>query len=881
MKKFIKKYMVWSALPFLAASCADDLTQEYPVYKPSDVEAMEIAMDYAPLKTYVNSNLKLGLAVKAEDYNKRQGNYVLANSNFTEITPVEGMAHGDCVSASGSLNFSALNNLVSSAKNEGVDVFGVALAWNINNNNDYLEESCFYEKVSTEVDPDAPGEVTEFVGNGNLNAGNTDGWSGNDKVAFDIKADPVDLVGNGGFDEALSGWSKGGSESIAIGTDPDDGTNKCLVVDCGTTAETDSWKKSIPYMLTSSMITSSRYTIRVKVKGSADLTDGIQITAVYSTSENKNEWGSSADVNYLSNKNVSKAWEELQWDYTANFPVDNINFLVGKNTGTMYFDDFSVEGIDNRIVYNCGDDVAQPSDKQAVYTFDKNKLRVNKEYTVKVKAKGNGHIQLVPANSSKADLVQDALDTKELSEDWAEYTWTFTAQNVYDQVKFLVGDCTGEVYFDDLSVKGEGPAAPPSATQWVNIVSNSDCEGDDSQNYVVRIKGNADGPATFADGGHEGKCIKIKVAAKESQAWDNQFFITLPAYKGKFDGQKKVKFRFWAKADAANKITLQTHVKPGEYKGGFGSDFTPTTEWKQYEMTSAIADGGHTITMNLNDGDGIANTYYFDDIEVLIEKPAGELPDDAKGKNLTEAMSKWVKDIMEATDGYVKAWNVVNQPLADNKVLNEDGYYPLHNEDEGLDGGFIWQRYMGDENYVRVAAKSARENFKGDASALKLFVNEKGLENYLDKKRLESLLYWIDRWEKDGVTKIDGIGAEMHVACYQNAVVKKTQEDAITDMFNKLKATGKLVRISGLDLSYVNENGETVKSSGMSAAQHKELADFYKFIINSYLTIIPAEQQYGITQWNAVDSDTANGLWDSQYVRKAEFTGFADGLSEK
>ena len=71
--------------------------------------------------------------------------------------------------------------------------------------------------------------------------------------------------------------------------------------------------------------------------------------------------------------------------------------------------------------------------------------------------------------------------------------------------------------------------------------------------------------------------------------------------------------------------------------------------------------------------------------------------------------------------------------------------------------------------------------------------------------------------------------------------------------------------------------------------QHHAMADYYKWIIQQYLTIIPANQQWGITQWCATDSPAGSGwranspvgLWDIDYYRKHTYAGFADGLSGK
>ena len=67
------------------------------------------------------------------------------------------------------------------------------------------------------------------------------------------------------------------------------------------------------------------------------------------------------------------------------------------------------------------------------------------------------------------------------------------------------------------------------------------------------------------------------------------------------------------------------------------------------------------------------------------------------------------------------------------------------------------------------------------------------------------------------------------------------------------------------------------------------MADYYHFIVQKYLEIVPPAQQYGITQWALQDSPENSGwrkgepigLWDANYHRKPAYGGFADALQGK
>ena len=115
---------------------------------------------------------------------------------------------------------------------------------------------------------------------------------------------------------------------------------------------------------------------------------------------------------------------------------------------------------------------------------------------------------------------------------------------------------------------------------------------------------------------------------------------------------------------------------------------------------------------------------------------------------------------------------------------------------------------------------------------------------------------------------------------------KKKQEECVVNMLKIMSETGKLVRISELDMGYVDKDGNSLKTTQLTEEQHKAMAKFYTFIVEKYLEIVPAAQQYGICQWCLTDSPEDSswrkgepvGLWDRSYNRKHTYGGFADGL---
>lgn len=271
------------------------------------------------------------------------------------------------------------------------------------------------------------------------------------------------------------------------------------------------------------------------------------------------------------------------------------------------------------------------------------------------------------------------------------------------------------------------------------------------------------------------------------------------------------------------------------------------------------------------------------------------LTDEEKKSLLTDAMGKWIDGMMEATDGYVTSWDVVNEALS-GADKDGDGKYDLQSAKRGnvsaddAKNNFYWQDYLGDIDYVRTAVAAARKSFaahNGDPEKLKLFINDYNLESdWDDNGKLKSLIQWIKDWEADGVTKIDGIASQMHISCYADPVKQESVKNHIVKMLELMKKSEKLCKISELDMGYVDAAGNKVTYDQVTEEQHKEMRDLYTFVLQQYFKIIPIDKQYGITQWCATDSPKDSGwrhgeptgLWDLNYLRKHTYAGFAVGL---
>ena len=293
-------------------------------------------------------------------------------------------------------------------------------------------------------------------------------------------------------------------------------------------------------------------------------------------------------------------------------------------------------------------------------------------------------------------------------------------------------------------------------------------------------------------------------------------------------------------------------------------------------------------------------------IKKIVKTNSIPLTPKEKSDTLTWAMNKWISGMMQATGGKVKAWDLINEAISGGGNVN--GFYALQTEatSEHNPQDFYWQDYFTPEMYGPIVEKAARDAYAAvegtNPADLKLFINDYNLESDWDNnQKVKSLVYWIGVWEKKGQelgwnTKIDGIGSQMHISYYENPQTLESKKKAIQNMLKIMVESKKLVRISEIDMGYVDKDGKDVTTAQLEklpiderVAKEKAMAEYYKWIIEQYFEIVPVDQQYGICQWCLTDSPTDSGwrpgqpvgLWNLNYQRKPAYGGFADGLANK
>ena len=384
--------------------------------------------------------------------------------------------------------------------------------------------------------------------------------------------------------------------------------------------------------------------------------------------------------------------------------------------------------------------------------------------------------------------------------------------------------------------------------------------------------------------------LNIHCTKKNTNSWDVQFLAMENILA---DVGKTYKMTMTVKGSKNGKL----HSKLGDWNNGQYPDIPFTTEWK--EVTAEYKAVVSNNFFMLQCGDFVGDIYIKD---IKFEGYQGKSIPQTKEEmhdTLVYAMDKWIKGMMDACGGRVKAWDLVNEAIGGGgndgsgfyTLQHSEQYNPNGNPNATWDVGgdaFYWQDYMGDLEYVRQACRLARKYGPED---IVLFINDYNLESDWDgNKKVRSLVNWIKKWESDGVTKIDGIGTQMHISCFESNSILNNIKKHITQMFEIMAKSGKLCRVSEMDMGYVrgtNRWGSSVKTDQLTEAEHKKMADFYEWIIKEYLRIIPPAQQWGICQWCTTDAPSNSGwrggepvgIWDLKYNRKHAYAGFVRGLN--
>lgn len=566
------------------------------------------------------------------------------------------------------------------------------------------------------------------------------------------------------------------------------------------------------------------------------------------------------------------------------------------------------------LIITSGEPKANPWDYEIYYDLDE-PLKAGKTYEISLNVRGtnSGTIDFWPGKKDGSDT-QYGAGSFIVSKSAVDNSFSFTPKKDMDRMRFCFGKVGGTLYFDNFVLKEKGSNQ--------NIVVNSTFDENDISHWTkvswVNISykiGNVAGAAaveaenevskqTYKDGkfpyyqmGCAPEIINGSMHFVPTGDWSQFFCLQGLALKS---GDYAVDVEIKSTKAGSIKMTVQNGW------GGDAESFTGSVALKEGWTTSRFK-------MTLEQGgnyDFILKPETFDatldlksiSVKKIVKMNAIPLTPQEKSDTLTWAMNKWVSGMMQATEGKVKSWDLINEAISGGGNVN--GFYALQTAGENSENDFFWQDYFTPEMYGPIVEKAARDAYAAvegtNPADLKLFINDYNLESDWDNnQKVKSLVYWIGVWEKKGKelgynTKIDGIGSQMHISYYENPQTLESKKKGIQNMLKIMAETGKLVRISELDMGYVDANGNDVTTAQLEklpieerVAKEKAMAEYYKWIIEQYFAIVPVSQQYGICQWCLTDAPADSGwrkgqpvgLWNLNYQRKPAYGGFAEGLS--
>ena len=563
------------------------------------------------------------------------------------------------------------------------------------------------------------------------------------------------------------------------------------------------------------------------------------------------------------------------------------------------------------LIITSGDPKANTWDYEIYYDLDE-PLKAGKTYEISLNVRGTnpGTIDFWPGKKD-GSATQYGAGSFTVAESAVDNSFSFTPNADIDRMRFCFGKIGGTLYFDNFVLKEKGSDH--------NIAVNSTFDEDDISHWTkvpwVEISykiGNVAGAAaveienevherTYTDGpfpffamGCEPPVVNGAIHFVPTGDWSQFFVMSGGENKLSEEGNYVVYLDITSSKDASGvELTMQNGW------GGSAQAITvsvPVSAGRQTVKLPMpnIVGGDYDIILKPQTADATLDVHSVKVCQVKKSNTKPLTPEEKK-EALTPVLQDWIYGMMEATEGKVKAWDVVNEAIS-GEDKDGDGFYDLQSATRGTvtpddaKNNFYWQDYLGDIEYVRTAVAAARKGFAdagGKSEELKLFINDYNLETAYDQnKKLKSLIHWIEEWEKDDVTKIDGIGSQMHITYSMDPDKQKKNEEAYENMLRLMVDSHKLVRISELDMGLEDKNGNLVNTTDMTEEQHKAMRAYYEFIVKKYLEIVPENQQWGICQWCATDSPANSGwraglpvgLWDLDYYCKHTYGGFAAGL---
>lgn len=345
------------------------------------------------------------------------------------------------------------------------------------------------------------------------------------------------------------------------------------------------------------------------------------------------------------------------------------------------------------------------------------------------------------------------------------------------------------------------------------------------------------------------------------------------------DSLAKYTITFWARCDRGTSYFTLNFSGNSKIEGPSNGRFSVEAgKWKKIVVECQSAPGETKGYLQINNTK--AASFYIQKVQVGYY-PDNHRPQTAQEKTdtINYALQTWCDGLMRVNQGRITSFDLIDEAI-DDKAELENGMLDLkHSTDK-----FFWQDVIGSENYapkVSKVASTAYAEHGGDPAALRFFISESGLDN---QQKFESLKYWIGIWDAKGA-KIDGINAKLNLSYSEDAATQEANKEKLDNLLTNLATTGKLIRLSNFDITYKDADGLNVPAKTITEEQRQRLADYYGYVIKSYMAKIPHDKQAGLCKGNLADTSDPVGLWSvdtkKDWVRTATYKAFCDALSGK
>ncbi|WP_215224618.1 endo-1,4-beta-xylanase [Echinicola shivajiensis] len=511
-----------------------------------------------------------------------------------------------------------------------------------------------------------------------------------------------------------------------------------------------------------------------------------------------------------------------------------------------------------------GASVSSPGDLQFVIPDIPSEAGMEYEIVAYIKSDmpGEGRISFEGLGNNEPEIdwmgTGMASSSFQTSMSWREIRFSLNDfQGDSFKLKFDMGYAPGVTYYLDINnLYVYDPNGEP-------VINNLVADGDFESGSGWGGWGNGSTRGITEDGmgfGGEGKAFFVTNPSVTGGFWEVQ---TSYGFAEPLENGETYKLSFWVKGDAEGIIRPELQ-SPNYSSNGFGQVMV-TKEWQQVELTTtATADDRSRLIISYGE---YAGTVYIDNVVLSSASLSGgsttlvQKTPEEKESIISGELERWISEMVTNSAEHVKAWDVVNEPMDDgNPYELKTG---IGKADKAADE-FYWQDYLG-KDYAVMAFQWARSY--GNPDDLH-FINDYNLEYNLDK--CQGLIDYVTYLESQGA-QVDGIGTQMHIGIDSN-------KQNIAMMFEMLAATGKLIKVSELDVR--------VNSANPTPEMLEQQAEMYKYVVDTYNEYVPKAQRYGITVWGITDSpDDASwlpgerqGLWDLNFNRKPAYVGFVEGL---